>query len=68
MLIVRDPEEYNALMAEFNSCIIEELLRALRQYPDRPKFIKLDAGLYLNIDTRELCIKPKERWQLGNKN
>jgi hypothetical protein len=62
MLIVRDPEEYNALMAEYNSCLIEELLRALRKYPLRPKYLKLDPGIYFNVDTRELCIEPKERW------
>jgi hypothetical protein len=64
MLVVRDPHEYNALMAEYNSCLIEELLRALRKYPGRPKYLKLDPGLYFNVDTRELCIEPKERWRI----
>jgi hypothetical protein len=62
MLIVRDPQEYNALMATYNSCLVEELLRALRKYPLRPKYLKLDPGIYFNVDTRELCIEPKERW------
>ena len=64
MLIVRDPEEYNALMATYNSCLIEELLRALQRHPQRPKYLKLDPGVYFNVDTRELCIEPKERWRL----
>lgn len=63
MLIVRDPEEYNRLMSAYNSCLIQELLRALRKYPDRPKYLKLDQGLYLNVDTKELCIEPKEMHQ-----
>jgi hypothetical protein len=62
MLIVRDPEEYNNLMACYNSCLIEELLRALRNYPDKPKYLKLDPGIYFNVDTRELCIETKEYW------
>ena len=64
MLIVRDSEEYNKLMAEYNSSLIEELLRALQKYPQCPKYLKLDPGIYFNIDTRELCIEPKERWRL----
>lgn len=62
MLIVRDPDEYNALMAEYNSSLIEELLRALRNYPARPKYLKLDPS----VDTRELCIIPKERWRMND--
>jgi hypothetical protein len=62
MLIVKDPDEYNALMASYNSSLVEELIRALKKYPKRPKYLKLDPGIYFNIDTRELCIEPKERW------
>lgn len=62
MLIVRDPEEYNKLMAVYNSFLIEELIRALQQYPDKPVYLKLDPGVYFNVDTRELCIETKEYW------
>ena len=66
MLIVRDPEEYNKLLAKYNSSLIEELIRALSKHPHRPKYLKLDPGIYFNVDTRELCIEPKEVWKLPN--
>lgn len=62
MLIVRDPEEYNRLMATYNSSLIEGLLRALQNHPQKPKYLKLDPGIYFNVDTRELCIETKEYW------
>jgi hypothetical protein len=62
MLIVRDPDEYNRLMATYNSSLIEELLRALQNHPHKPKYLKLDPGIYFNVDTRELCIDTKEYW------